>query len=448
MVGIVLFGTTETNNNLVDRKFNKYSSVIYIFSGSLRLIISILNFFAWTMFYKESFYDYKYNWEKFKTKMSKKLGKIRKDELIVWSTNPKTLDYEDIYKVLAVLGPYNEILYMDTDAKMDIRFKIVEFVFKLINYIFTFKNFILIMDFIVSILSFIHPVFSAVILLVFLLEMKITQDVLRSFYQNYKEFLITISFGVTIILIYAHLGFFFFKDSFKINDGSPHDLCKTLFHCFISILNFGFRGGGGIGDNMNPQYRTGWADYRKRWFYDMAFYALITVIMLNLIFGIIIDTFSSIRAQEDSNKLDQRNKCFICSYDLGTINQKTKRGFEYHIKNEHYMWNYIFYLIYLEKKGASDLSSLESYIWTSFLARNYKWVPYLREECITSVEVNESENESSNLLNGILTKISGSNDILQKHLQDSTFQNKVNKINLDLNSIKNVLGFMSNSGKF
>jgi inositol 1,4,5-triphosphate receptor type 3 len=91
--------------------------------------------------------------------------------------------------------------------------------------------------------------------------------------------------------------------------------------------------------------------YTGRWFYDLIFYALIIVIMLNLIFGIIIDTFSSIRERETENHKDQISKCFICAYERGTIDQKIPEGFSIHVKKEHYMWNYIFYLVFLEKKG-------------------------------------------------------------------------------------------------
>jgi hypothetical protein len=46
----------------------------------------------------------------------------------------------------------------------------------------------------------------------------------------------------------------------------------------------------------------------------------------------------------------------MCDYEKGELNQKIKEGYDFHVKHEHHMWNYMHYLTYLEYKGVDDLS--------------------------------------------------------------------------------------------
>ena len=55
------------------------------------------------------------------------------------------------------------------------------------------------------------------------------------------------------------------------------------------------------------------SSYFLSWF---VFYFLIIIVMFfNIIFGIIIDTFASLRDQKAQMDDDMRNICFICSID-------------------------------------------------------------------------------------------------------------------------------------
>lgn len=46
--------------------------------------------------------------------------------------------------------------------------------------------------------------------------------------------------------------------------------------------------------------------------YDLSFFVLINVIILNLIFGVIIDTFADLRSEKNAKDENLRNTCFIC----------------------------------------------------------------------------------------------------------------------------------------
>jgi hypothetical protein len=77
--------------------------------------------------------------------------------------------------------------------------------------------------------------------------------------------------------------------------------------------------------------------YWVRFFFDVSFFALITVIFLNIIFGIIVDTFAELRDAKTAMEEDMNNKCFICAIDRSVFekNSEVGGGFESHIENEH-----------------------------------------------------------------------------------------------------------------
>lgn len=68
-------------------------------------------------------------------------------------------------------------------------------------------------------------------------------------------------------------------------------ICLTWLH---SVVNYGLRSGGGIGDLLSSMQ---WTDKDRGWriFYEISFFFLVIVILLNIIFGIIIDTFGGIQ---------------------------------------------------------------------------------------------------------------------------------------------------------
>jgi len=77
--------------------------------------------------------------------------------------------------------------------------------------------------------------------------------------------------------------------------------------------------------------------------------------------GLIIDTFSELRDEKFQIAEDMRTNCFICSlraYDF----DKEGVTFAYHVKHEHNMWSYLFFLNYLEEKDQNEYTPHEAYV--------------------------------------------------------------------------------------
>lgn len=100
--------------------------------------------------------------------------------------------------------------------------------------------------------------------------------------------------------IWAIIGFYFFDDTFQtevydINgEARNENLCTTLLQCFIVVVNKGLIAGGGIGDfmilqSLHEEYR-----YAVTYIYNLLFFLVVKMAFMNIIFGIIIDTFAGI----------------------------------------------------------------------------------------------------------------------------------------------------------
>ena len=75
------------------------------------------------------------------------------------------------------------------------------------------------------------------------------------------------------------------------------DVCKSLISCFMQTVDMGLRFGGGIGETLVVlDYDD--PSFIGRWFFTMLFFICICVIFLNVIFGIIIDTFAELRDEQ------------------------------------------------------------------------------------------------------------------------------------------------------
>ena len=101
---------------------------------------------------------------------------------------------------------------------------------------------------------------------------------------------------------------------------------------------------------------------------DIAYFMLILVIMLNIIFGIIIDTFSSLREEKEKRDYDTKNICFICGQDKDTFERNADaevpgaHGWKDHYHLDHNMWAYAFFMISLWEQDKDDDDGLELFV--------------------------------------------------------------------------------------
>merc|ERR1711970_398672 len=71
---------------------------------------------------------------------------------------------------------------------------------------------------------------------------------------------------------------------------------------------------------------------------------------------------------------DQENYCFICYINRSAMERQMVK-FEKHIYQEHYMWSYCRFLMYLSESDDSDLNGPESFVKGLITAGDFTFYP-------------------------------------------------------------------------
>ncbi|XP_076236101.1 inositol 1,4,5-trisphosphate receptor-like isoform X3 [Calliopsis andreniformis] len=288
-----------------------------------------------------------------------------------------------------------------------------------------------------------HPFFYSVLLFDVVYREETLLNVIRSVTRNGRSIILTAVLALILVYMFSIIGFMFFKDDFlvpvdddivssymegststcniadnekceatetvsryarEVNEqDSRADIinvggelkeraCDSLVMCIVTTLNQGLRNGGGIGDILRAPSSTE-PLFVARVVYDLLFFFIVIIIVLNLIFGVIIDTFADLRSEKQQKELILKNTCFICGLNRSSFDNKTV-SFEEHVKHEHNMWHYLYFIVLVKVKDPTEFTGPESYVYAMVKDRNLDWFPRLRAK---SLAADEGEGEQIEL---------------------------------------------------
>lgn len=95
---------------------------------------------------------------------------------------------------------------------------------------------------------------------------------------------------------------------------------------------------------------------------DVSFFLLVKIILYNILFGVIIDTFAQLRNKKNVMEQDKRNMCFICNFERYIFDKETEGGFNRHIDKDHNLWFYVYYIVHLQQKDPTEYTGIESFV--------------------------------------------------------------------------------------
>ena len=168
-------------------------------------------------------------------------------------------------------------------------------------------------------------------------------------------------------------------NAYSEKDLFSNNVCSSLGRCWISIVDSISSGAlpvapadTEVGDSVDL--------FTNLYALHLIFFIVVQTVLMNIVFGIIIDTFAELREEKAAKQAHMQNVCFICGIDRFTFDTKGD-GFEEHIRRDHYMWSYLGLLVHVFEKPASTHNGWESYVAakveeqdTSFLPRNTAFV--------------------------------------------------------------------------
>uniref|UniRef100_A0A4W6EAB4 Inositol 1,4,5-trisphosphate receptor n=1 Tax=Lates calcarifer TaxID=8187 RepID=A0A4W6EAB4_LATCA len=275
---------------------------------------------------------------------------------------------------------------------------------------------------------FVHEFFYSFLLFDLVIREETLLNVIKSVTRNGRSIILTAVLAIFLVYFFSIIGFLFLKDDFRMEVDRKRDLwsnngvsdtctkdhcpvspptsvpdeddgiervCDTLLMCIITVLNQGLRNGGGVGDILRrPSSKE--PLFAARVVYDLLFFFVVIIIVLNLIFGVIIDTFADLRSEKQRKEEILKTTCFICGLERDKFDNKTV-SFEEHIKSEHSMWHYLYFLVLVRVKDPTEYTGPESYVAQMIAEKNLEWFPRMRAMSLVSSEGDNEQNEMRSL---------------------------------------------------
>uniref|UniRef100_A0A7N4NHZ2 Inositol 1,4,5-trisphosphate receptor n=1 Tax=Sarcophilus harrisii TaxID=9305 RepID=A0A7N4NHZ2_SARHA len=276
---------------------------------------------------------------------------------------------------------------------------------------------------------FVHEFFYSFLLFDLVYREETLLNVIKSVTRNGRSIILTAVLALILVYLFSIIGFLFLKDDFimevdRLKNRTPimeqlyaggcsnsnrqscstsaeddedgiERTCDTLLMCIVTVLNQGLRNGGGVGDVLRKPSKDE-PLFAARVVYDLLFYFIVIIIVLNLIFGVIIDTFADLRSEKQKKEEILKTTCFICGLERDKFDNKTV-SFEEHIKSEHNMWHYLYFIVLVKVKDPTEYTGPESYVAQMIAEKNLDWFPRMRAMSLVSNESDSEQNEIRNL---------------------------------------------------
>ncbi|XP_028723412.1 inositol 1,4,5-trisphosphate receptor type 1 isoform X13 [Peromyscus leucopus] len=292
---------------------------------------------------------------------------------------------------------------------------------------------------------FVHEFFYSLLLFDLVYREETLLNVIKSVTRNGRSIILTAVLALILVYLFSIVGYLFFKDDFILEvDRLPNETavpetgeslasdflysdvcrvetgenctspapkeellpaeeteqdkehtCETLLMCIVTVLSHGLRSGGGVGDVLRKPSKEE-PLFAARVIYDLLFFFMVIIIVLNLIFGVIIDTFADLRSEKQKKEEILKTTCFICGLERDKFDNKTVT-FEEHIKEEHNMWHYLCFIVLVKVKDSTEYTGPESYVAEMIRERNLDWFPRMRAMSLVSSDSEGEQNELRNL---------------------------------------------------
>ena len=146
-------------------------------------------------------------------------------------------------------------------------------------------------------------------------------SVIKSVWNPRKQIGYTGLLFILLMYVFTLLAYVIFKDVYG------EGFCDSVFICWVTAIDSSFKEDGALGGFTAPAYeaKPGNDSYiLMKFFFDNLYFIVIMVIMINILAGIIIDTFGTLRQELDNYIDDLKNVCYICGFNSEFIEKNSK----------------------------------------------------------------------------------------------------------------------------
>jgi hypothetical protein len=221
-----------------------------------------------------------------------------------------------------------------------------------------------------------NSIWNSFLLFDILVKNSTSRDVLMALINPIRQLAATFVLMLFTIYVFSFLFFLHYRGDFSFGE------CDSLGSCFATSMTYGLRSGGGIGDYLYDfRYKAtvdqaiAVSDSFSRFWLDLAFFMLVVIILLNIIFGIIIDNFAELRDNKKERTRDIKEFCFICRIPRAKFDKMEHHAYDTHIKKDHCMWNYLKFMVYIWNQDRDNDDGLEQYVRQQMESSDVAWFP-------------------------------------------------------------------------
>jgi hypothetical protein len=175
-------------------------------------------------------------------------------------------------------------------------------------------------------------------------------ELLTTFYQRIKIVATFILMGFIVYIftafgMYQFGGMIIYQDDALTIDGDQVVMsdgfseCPNLAVCFLEFFDVGLRSGDIVDATFDDlTYKDGIHPYFGRIIYGLAFFIVIGVILFDIVTGIIIDTFGSMREEASARRETIKSQTFMAGIERSVI-ESSKLNFDEINEVDQDKWN-------------------------------------------------------------------------------------------------------------
>lgn len=208
----------------------------------------------------------------------------------------------------------------------------------------------------------------------------VAKDTVRSMTTPWKQLvivfilytLIIFTFGIMSLVRYGGRNSIYMAGETRAPDDDSLVECSSAFSCLGNVFYSGFLNLDISNVLAAPsQTETSWG---SRLFFDIPFYILAGCLLIQVVAGIIVDTFADLRQRSEKIERLRKEETFVSGITNDMLDC-TNITFDDIQNNCQNMWDYVFYAIYLERKDPALYNGIESYVASCLEKDIIIWFP-------------------------------------------------------------------------
>ena len=171
-------------------------------------------------------------------------------------------------------------------------------------------------------------------------------------------------------------------------------VCPDLLRCYAHLLAHGITRPDELQMDTLTYEDHHWTGHL---IFNLTFFIIIGALLLNMVTGVIVDTFSELREDEKERRDKLNNVCFICGIERAKMDELgAGNDFEEHIRHHHDRWSYFYFLHYIwHMRDPMEYNGVESYVDNCVKEHKVSWIPNRRWLKLQKLEQTKADEAKS-----------------------------------------------------